>query len=44
MDAIAASSFYVAVTRAQQSVAIVLNDPGMSHLLYWKSAADLQRH
>ncbi|WP_175920856.1 UvrD-helicase domain-containing protein [Burkholderia latens] len=44
MGAIAASSFYVAVTRAQQSVAIVLDDPGMSDLPYWKPAAGLERH
>jgi len=30
VEAVAASSFYVAVTRAQQSVAIVLDDPGNS--------------
>jgi hypothetical protein len=35
MEAVAASSFYVAVTRAQQSVAIVLDDPGSSRLPYW---------
>jgi len=35
LDAIAASSFYVAVTRAQHSVAIVLDDPGISRLPYW---------
>lgn len=35
MKAISASSFYVAVTRAQQSVAIVLDDPGKSRLPYW---------
>lgn len=35
MEATAASSFYVAVTRAQQSVAIVLDDPGASALPYW---------
>lgn len=44
MGAIAASSFYVAVTRAQQSVAIVLDDPGMSDLPYWMPAAGLERH
>jgi hypothetical protein len=36
----AASSFYVAVTRAQQSVAIVLDDPGTSRLPYWIPPAD----
>ena len=35
MDAIAASSFYVAITRAEQSVAIILDDPGKSSLPYW---------
>lgn len=35
MEPLAASSFYVAVTRAEQSVAIVLNDPGISTLPYW---------
>lgn len=44
MDAIAASSFYVAVTRAQQSVAIVLDDPGKSRLPYWKPAVELERN
>ena len=43
LEAIAASSFYVAVTRAQQSVAIVLDDPGISRLPYWKPGADLER-
>lgn len=36
MDAVAASSFYVAVTRAKQSVAIVLDDPGNSSLPIWR--------
>jgi hypothetical protein len=36
MEAMAASTFYVAVTRAQQSVAIVLDDPGKSCLPYWE--------
>jgi hypothetical protein len=35
MQPLAASSFYVAVTRAEQSVAIVLDDPGNSNLPYW---------
>lgn len=34
LEAAAASSFYVAVTRAQKSVAIVLDDPGTSRLPY----------
>jgi DNA helicase II / ATP-dependent DNA helicase PcrA len=35
MEPLAASIFYVAVTRAEQSVAIVLDDPGASKLPYW---------
>lgn len=35
MEPLAASSFYVSVTRAEQSVAIVLDDPGDSKLPYW---------
>ncbi|WP_176079765.1 UvrD-helicase domain-containing protein [Paraburkholderia tropica] len=35
LEAGPASSFYVAVTRAQQSVAIVLNDGGGSPLPFW---------
>lgn len=35
MEPLAASSFYVAVTRAEQSVVIVLDDPGNSELPYW---------
>jgi hypothetical protein len=35
MEPLAASSFYIAVTRAEQSVAIVLDDPGSSNLQYW---------
>jgi len=35
MEPLAASIFYVAVTRAEQSVAIVLDDPGTSALPYW---------
>jgi hypothetical protein len=35
MEPLAASSFYVAVTRAEQSVAIVLDDAGDSKLPYW---------
>lgn len=35
LEPLAASSFYVAVTRAEQSVAIVLDDPGNSSLPYW---------
>jgi DNA helicase II / ATP-dependent DNA helicase PcrA len=34
IEPLAASSFYVAVTRAEQSVAIVLDDPGASMLPY----------
>lgn len=40
MAPLAASSFYVAVTRAQQSVAIVLDDAGSSHLPYWSPPQD----
>lgn len=36
LGAIPASSFYVAVTRAKQSVAIVLDDPGKSTLQFWQ--------
>lgn len=35
LDPIPASKFYVAVTRAEQSVAIVIDEPGDSHLPYW---------
>jgi DNA helicase-2/ATP-dependent DNA helicase PcrA len=35
MESLTASSFYVPVTRAEQSVAIVLDDPGDSELPYW---------
>lgn len=35
----ASSSFYVAVTRAEQSVAIVLDEPGASMLPYWTQPA-----
>lgn len=31
-----ASSFYVAVTRAEQSVAVILDKPGNSQLPYWR--------
>jgi hypothetical protein len=36
LEARSASSFYVAVTRAKQSVAIVLDKPGKSKLSYWQ--------
>lgn len=36
MEPMAASTFYVAVTRAQQSVAVVLDKPGKSSLPYWQ--------
>lgn len=39
MEQLAASSFYVAVTRAEKSVAIVLDDPGASMLAYWTQPA-----
>ena len=35
LEPMAASTFYVAVTRSQQSVAIVLDKPGASSLPYW---------
>ena len=37
LDPIPAAKFYVAVTRAEQSVAIVIDNPGASRLLYWNS-------
>lgn len=36
LEARSASSFYVAVTRAKQSVAIVLDEPGACTLPYWQ--------
>jgi hypothetical protein len=36
MEPLAAASFYVAVTRAAQSVAIIIDDPGRSTLPYWQ--------
>lgn len=36
LEPMAASTFYVAVTRSQQSVAIVLDAPGTSTLPYWQ--------
>ena len=36
LEANAACSFYVAVTRAKQSVAIVIDDAGVSSLPFWK--------
>ena len=41
MEPLAASSFYVAVTRAEQSVAIVLDDPGISTLPCWTPPTQL---
>lgn len=38
LEASSASSFYVAVTRAKQSVAIVLDDSGKSLLPFWRPA------
>ncbi len=35
LDPVPASKFYVAVTRAEQSVAIVIDEPGHSELPYW---------
>ncbi|HGF4012028.1 UvrD-helicase domain-containing protein [Burkholderia cenocepacia] len=42
LEANAASSFYVAVTRARQSVAIVMDRPGKSTLPYWSPAPPSQ--
>ncbi|WP_437897160.1 UvrD-helicase domain-containing protein [Sorangium sp. So ce124] len=36
LEPIAAAKFYVAVTRAAQSVAIIVDDPGNSSLPYWE--------
>jgi len=36
LESTAAATFYVAVTRAQQSVAIVIGKPGQSTLPIWK--------
>ena len=36
LESTAAATFYVAVTRAQQSVAIVIGKPGQSNLPIWK--------
>jgi ATP-dependent exoDNAse (exonuclease V) alpha subunit len=38
LEANSACSFYVAVTRAKQSVAIVLDKAGTSSLPFWKPA------
>lgn len=38
LDPIPAASFYVAVTRAAQSVAIVIPQPGISELAFWEPA------
>lgn len=35
LEAIAAAKFYVAVTRASQSVALVLDNSGVSKLSFW---------
>ena len=40
LDPVPAASFYVAVTRAAQSVAIVLAEPGASSLPYWEPESD----
>lgn len=42
LEANSASSFYVAVTRARQSVAIVMDRPGLSALPYWSPAPPSQ--
>lgn len=36
LEPLPAASFYVAVTRAAQSVAIIIDDPGRSTLPYWQ--------
>lgn len=36
LEPVPAASFYVAVTRAAQSVAIIIDDPGKSTLPYWQ--------
>ena len=40
LDPIPAASFYVAVTRAAQSVAIVIPQPGISALPFWEPVKD----
>jgi hypothetical protein len=40
LDPIPAAKFYVAVTRAEQSVAILLNEPGESSLPTWRPPDD----
>ncbi|MNF10555.1 hypothetical protein D3C80_2115320 [compost metagenome] len=42
LEANSASSFYVAVTRAEQSVAIVLDKAGSSSLPFWNPTAAKQ--
>ncbi|GGJ47565.1 hypothetical protein [Pseudomonas avellanae] len=37
---LSAADFYVAVTRAEQSVAIVLDKPGASQIPYWHPPVD----
>jgi superfamily I DNA/RNA helicase len=43
LDAVPAARFYVAVTRAAQSVALVVDDPGASELPYWTPGSGAQQ-
>jgi hypothetical protein len=43
LDPVPAAKFYVAVTRAAQSVAIVVDEPGNSRLPYWEPATAAQQ-
>jgi DNA helicase-2/ATP-dependent DNA helicase PcrA len=43
LDAVPAAKFYVAVTRAAQSVAIIIDDPGDCSLPYWVPVSVAQR-
>lgn len=43
LDPVPASKFYVAVTRAEQSVAIVIDEPGVSQLPYWEPSMAAQQ-
>ncbi len=43
LDPVPASKFYVAVTRAEQSVTIVIDEPGYSQLPYWDPSMATQQ-
>ncbi|CAE6759800.1 MAG: UvrD-helicase domain-containing protein [Nitrospira sp.] len=43
LDPVPASKFYVAVTRAEQSVTIVIDEPGYSQLPYWDPSMAAQQ-